>query len=176
MTRASADELARWRWLFDDPFFELDKLTIRPPTGPAPAPPPPGEPEEWEAVFDDIAAYRPSPDLTLLLKRGGLEELYQGAHDEILASDISRAAFQRSRSALPDAAYALARAIVAGLHNRAVAAGQPGPSRRLRQSLVDRLRDDWGQTVYAPTDFFWNLVKRVSTPIVRRYRNRISDA
>jgi hypothetical protein len=172
----AANELARWRWLFDDPFFELDQLTMRPQTGPVPPPPPPGQPEEWETTYNTIQAYKPSTDLVLLLKRGGLEEFYQRAQDEVFTSDIPRLAFQNSSTAIPDAAAALSRAIVACLHNRAVSAGQPGPSRRLRESLVERLRDDWGQVVYAPTDFFWNLIKRVSTPIARHYRNRLSDA
>jgi hypothetical protein len=68
----------------------------------------------------------------------------------------------------------LARALIAELHVRAVQAGRPGPSRSLREALVDRMMSDWHQQVYGLGTFLANLFKRAVTPLVRHYRAGLS--
>ena len=63
-------------------------------------------------------------------------------------SGVPLQAFEASPSALADTTRALARAIVAALHVAAVEGNSPGPSRTLRQSLLERLVHDWDKVVY----------------------------
>jgi hypothetical protein len=171
------EDFARWNWLFDDPLFELDKLTIRDRSGTPPFIPMPGTKPEWERLWDEIASYQPSDELRLLLKRGGLAELWNVSWSGVVhTSPIAREAFEASSHELAEASHALARAVIAQLYVNAVDAGVPGPSRFLRNSLFDRLLVDWKQQVYGLGAFFANMLKRVSTSVLRRYRNSFSNA
>jgi hypothetical protein len=174
--REDSEDYARWSWLFDDPLFELDKLTIRDTGGAARQKGPPGRKPEWLTLWERIRAYHPSPELDLVLKRGGLQDLWPAAWATVAGSEVTRLAYERSAHELPVASRAMARAIVAELHVLAADSGLPGPSRTLRDRLVGRLLDDWGQVVYAPTDFFANLFKRAATRSLRRHRNGLSAA
>jgi hypothetical protein len=170
-----ARELAQWNWLFDDPLFELYQLTIRDPKAPRQIPRP-GVKPAWVKLWDEIAAYKPSQELQILLERGGLERFWPAAwSDTIDLSAIPRQAFEASAHELAEASHALARALIAQLHVLAMAAGSPGPSRSLRNSLRQRLLQDWKQTVYGLGTFFANMLKRVATSIVRSHRYNISD-
>ena len=73
--REDAEDFACWSWLFDDPLFELHKLTIRSASSVMPKGPP-GRKPEWLALWEKIRAYRPSQELDLLLQRGGLRDLW----------------------------------------------------------------------------------------------------
>lgn len=174
--REESEDFARWSWLFDDPLFELDKLTIRDTFGAARPKGPPGRKPEWLTLWEMIRAYQPSPELDLLLKRGGLQDLWPAAWAMVTGSEVTRLAYERSTHEPPVASRALAHAVVAELHVMAVDSGLPGPSRALRDSLVRRLLDDWGQVVYAPTDFFINLFKRAATRSLRHHRSGLSEA
>ena len=173
--REEAEDFARWSWLFDDPLFELDKLTIRDASG-TPPKGPPGRKPEWLALWEKIRAYGPSQELALLLERGGLRELWPAAWAAVAGSEVTRLAFERSAHELPVASRALARAVLAELHVRAVDSGHPGPTRVLRDSLVERMLNDWDQVVFAPSDFFVNMFKRAATRSLRRHRGSLSDA
>lgn len=174
------EEDALWQWRFNDPLLELAQLGIpgRAGTGGG-AIPPPGQQPEWERLWDRIAAYQPSMELGLLLKRGGLEEIWGEAWREVVERPaIARKAFEESGKAneLADASQALARALVAQVHVTAVSRGLPGPSSHLRESLASRLIEDWGQRVRGLGTFLWDLAKRPVTRWARRHREQFSDA
>lgn len=175
LARAEQD-YARWSFLFSDPLFELDRLTIpdvnAPPAGMAP----PGVKPPWRELWDRIAAYQPSEELDLLLDRGGLRAHWPAAWAEVVtAHDVARRAFQQSARELAEASGALARAIVAAMHNQAIAASAPGPSAALRAKLVGRLRVDWDQQVYGLGTVFTRLLSRAATRMLRADRRRYSS-
>jgi hypothetical protein len=93
----------------------------------------------------------------------------------ILGTGVPRDAFEHSASELADATRALARALVAALHVVAVEKGLPGPSRSLRQSLLERLVRDWDKVVYGLGAYFTNLMKRGATRMLRTHRNGLSS-
>lgn len=171
-------DFARWRWLFDDPLFELDKLTIRDMRNVRKPIPRPGTKAEWELLWDKVAAYSPSTELKLLLQRADLGELWVEAWSRVVKDPdgIPKKAFESSVHELAEATHALARAVVAQLHVTAVDNGVPGPSRALRNSLVDRLLFDWQQHVFGPGDFLAGLLKRAATSVLRHHRNKVSAA
>ena len=168
------EDFARWQWLFDDPLLELDKLTIADSAAVAEEGAF-GQKPKWEETWDAIAAYTPTDDLTLLLKRGGLEAYWDEAWQLVLASPIPRLAFERSAHELVEASHALARAAVAQLHVAALGHGAPGPGRALRTSLAQRLIHDWKQETYAPGAFLIEWLKRRATRVLREHRNRFSQ-
>ena len=173
--REDAEDFAHWSWLFDDPLFELDKLTIHGAFGVLPRGLP-GRKPEWLALWEKIRAYGPLQELGLLLERGGLRDLWPAAWAAVAGSELARLAFERSAHELPVASKALARAVVAELHVRAVDSGLPGPTRAVRDGLVERMLNDWNQVVFAPSDFFINTFKRAATRSLRRHRGNLSDA
>src|SRR5262249_20781592 len=163
-------------FLFADPLFELDKLTIRDPKQPAQTRPPPGTLAPWQKLWKKISAYKPTDELTLLLRRAGLEPFWAEAWSSVVVlSDIPKHAFERSAHEVAEASNALARAVVAELHVVAIAHGKPGPSRALRQKLVERLLADWDQQVYALGTFLANLFKRAATRVLRDHRTHFTD-
>lgn len=167
-------DFARWQWLFDDPLFELDKLTIRDSAADTTVPMP-GRKPHWLKTWETIAAYTPSLELSLLLKRGGLEACWAEAWTQIVEAPVSKTAFERSARELVEASHALARAVIAQLHVVATGRGLPGPGRSLRTSLVQRLIHDWRQEAYAAGTFLVNLFKRAATRVLRDHRNRFSE-
>jgi hypothetical protein len=171
------EELAQWDWLFDDPLFELTTLTIRDRSGAAAvnAATRPDQLPEWERVWARIEVYRPSDELTALLERGGLLPFWPAAWSKIVVdSPVAREAFEASAHEIPVATRALARAMVAALHGLATDQGLAGPSGSLRNQLVARMLTDWKQTVLGLGDFFFNLVKRAGTRLVRERRRRLN--
>ena len=171
------EDFARWNWLFDDPLFELDKLTIRGPAAASVAIPMPGAKPEWLSLWETISAYQPSHELTLLLEHSGLAELWEDTWSRIVrVSPIPREAFEASAHELAEASHALARALIAQLYVSAVEAGVPGPSRTLRASLFERLIVDWNQKVFGLGSFFSRILKRAATSVLRNHRNSFSDA
>jgi hypothetical protein len=173
--REEEEDFARWSWLFDDPLFELDKLTIRDTSWPDQFAPP-GQKPPWKELWDKIYAYRPLPEFALLLKRGGLGPFWGEAWAAVAQSGIAELAFERSAHELPEASNAFARAVVAELHVVAVSHVQAGPNRALRDALVLRLLNDWNQVVYARSGFFAKLFERAATRVLRRHRNEFTDS
>ncbi len=182
--REEEEDFATWNWLFDDPLTELDKLTIRDPKEDAGEEDAdgaidisnPSEMPSWEKLWTEISKYQPSPELLLLLERGGLTTLWDEAWSDIVeGSSIPRQAFQASPHELADAAHALARALVAQMHVLAEAAGQPAPNRKLRNDLVARLTLDWKQQVFGLGSFLANRLERAVTRVLRQHRNSFSD-
>jgi hypothetical protein len=171
------EDFARWSFLFADPLFELDRLTVRDTKQGAASTLPPGKLAPWEKVWNDIAAYKPSTELELLLARGDLERFWKDAWSSIVgAPTVPKLAFERSAHEIPEAAGALARAVVAELHVIATAKGSAGPSRTLREKLVARLIADWDQQVYGLGTVFADLLKRATTRMLRAHRNNLSEA
>lgn len=169
-------DFAQWNWLFDDPLFELNQLTIHDPRAGKHVQMP-GVKPSWEKLWDIIAAYHPSIEFQLLLDRGALALFWPDAWSRtVQLSSIPRAAFEASAHELAEASHALARALIAQMHVLAVAAGVPGPSRSLRDSLRDRLLVDWEQQVYGLGSFFTNMLKRAGTNVLRSHRQSFSDA
>lgn len=174
---AEQQDFAQWNWLFDDPLFELDKLTIRDTSEAADEPDNPKQKPQWEVLWSKIEAYQASTELKLLLDRGGLGSYWPKAWSQVmvLSEGLPKRAFEASAHELAEASHALARALVAGLHVAAVRAGAPGPSRTLRQDLFQRLLADWGQKVYGLGTFLMDRLKRAATAVLRDHRNDFSD-
>lgn len=170
-----AEDFARWNWLFDDPLFELDKLTIRDPDASKPIPMPGSKPA-WLILWEKIAAYQPTPELELLLARGDLNDAWADAWSTVTHSPITRMAFEASAHELAEASHALARAVIAQLYVDAEASDIPGPNRALRQSLFNRLIADWDQQVYGLGAFFASMLKRAVTQVLRHHRESFSDS
>lgn len=175
LMREAQDE-ARWTWLFDDPLFELNALTIRAAGTEMPASRP-GRKPVWRETWEQIAAYRPSLELDLLLRGGGLREQWDPAWSDVVGgSDVAERAFEASAAAneLADVVIAMARALIAWIHIRAVEDGRPGPSRELREKLRARLVVDWGFEAYGLGTFVSGLFMRAATSALRRRRNKFS--
>ncbi len=171
-----SDDFARWNWLFADPLFELGQLTIHD-TSVKPEPPPkPGSLPDWKQQWDTVTKYQPSDELNLHLARGALDEFWAVAWSKIVKrSPIPLEAFKASARELPEAHRALARSVIAQLHVLAVEAGVPGPSRKLRIYLYERLLTDWKQEVFGVGTFFAKIFRQVGTNAIRRHRNGLSD-
>jgi hypothetical protein len=173
---AQGEDFARWAALFADPLWELDKLGIRDSSAVA-AVPMPGEQPEWEQTWDRIGLYQPSTDMKLLLQRADIDlPLWQQAWTALRHSGVARTAFEHSAHELPEAAHALARAVVAWLHQDLTAHARPGPSRVLRDAMVLRLVTDWGMVTLGVSTFFLNTIKRLGTPWIERHRYSLSHA
>jgi hypothetical protein len=119
-------DFAEWNWLFDDPLFELYTHTIRDTSKQEQAIPRPGHKAKWQELWEQIAAYKPSEELRLLLARNWYEKLWQKSWSLVVdVSQIPREAFEASANELPDAVRALARALVAQIHVLATDEGLP---------------------------------------------------
>lgn len=170
------EDFARWNWLFADPLFELNQLTIHDPDAPKPILMP-GKKPDWEKLWDTIENYQPTEELQLLLEKGSLLDIWPEAWAQIVRlSPIPRLAFEASAHELPEAGRALARALVAQLHVSAVNAKVPAPTRGLRNDLYARLLTDWKQVVYGLSDFFSKLLKRAGTQVLRNHRESFSNS
>lgn len=170
------EDFARWAWLIADPMCELEKLTIRDPTGAIPAPPPGTDPP-WLVEWRRIAAYQPSQGIRTLFESAGLDiNVWRNAwHAVTVADSITQTAFEHSAHELTEAAQALSRAVVAQMLRDLQSDGRPTPSRGLRDRMVAQLNVDWGVVVLAPTDFFVRGLKRLATGLLKRYRGSLTD-
>src|SRR4029077_3242702 len=121
-----------------------------------------------EELLDTIGAYVPSPEMQLLLERGGLSTLWSAAWLEIISLPVTKEAFRQSALELTEAAHALARAVIAQLHLLAMDQQRPGPNRALRIQLFERLTLDWGQRAFGVGEFFANRLKRRATTFFRK--------
>jgi pimeloyl-ACP methyl ester carboxylesterase len=172
--QAEEEDFLEWKWRFEAPLLELERLAAL--DKQSQYPPPPDQKAHWENLWNSIVDYKPSLDFKFLLDRGGLTEFWQNAWDEIASSETTPRAFESSADELPSACAALARALVAQLHVIAVNHSAPGPSHFLRDSLVKRLLIDWDQQVYAPSGLFAHLIKRATTRVMRNRRSELTDA
>lgn len=172
--RIEDQEALEWKWRFEAPLLELERLASL--DRQFQDPPPPGQQAHWERLWSTILNQKRSIDLELLLDRGGLTEFWQEAWDEIVSSNIVPRAFESSADDLPSACGALARSLVAQLHVIAINHLSPGPSYALRDSLVKRLLIDWDQQVYAPSDWFTHFIKRATTRAIRNQRSELTDS
>jgi hypothetical protein len=168
-------ELAQWARLFEYPLSELEKLSIRGAAAGLPAMP--GQKPVWLKDLERISLYKPSTEFDQLLRRAGLREYWNDAWPRIIGSPLVRPAFERSAQAneLADCVGALARAVVAQLHIKAVADGQPGPSAQMRDLLCQRLRSDWGYEVLGLGTFLSEIIKRAGTSVIRNRRSAINE-
>ncbi len=169
---AEDEENARWAFLLEDPFYELDKLTIpdREKAAFVPGTPP------WKKAYEFVKAYQPTQEFQALLVRGGLEKVWPVAWDALLGSPIPYDAFEKSHRAVTEVVQAMARAAIAQLHVAAIAKGLLGPSPRLRIALYERLNADWPTKTLGVMDFFTRTVKRLATAAIRRNRMGIMNA
>lgn len=173
---AEGEDFAQWASLFADPWWELEKLSIRGSDG-GNEQPVPGVQPAWEEAWELVKLYRPSLELQALLRRAHVESaLWCAAWSSMAGDEIARAAFEHSARELPEAGQAFARAVVARLHQELVAAGLPGPSSETRRKMVERLLVDWEFVVLAGGTFLWNAVKRLGTPLITRHRATLSRA
>lgn len=170
--KQQSEDFVRWSWLYYDPLSELDKLTIRGTTRPTDDEP------DWQSKLEEVCAYRPSAAMANLLERAGIEDaLWNDALFQVAKNNgVTPLAFQRSAHELPEAVQALARATLAQLHRMLGELGVPGPSGATRDEMVQRLTVDWGAAVLAPSDFFSNMFKRISTSVIKQYRVGLNAA
>ena len=164
----------QWKWLFDAPLFELDQFT-NPDQDASTEFLPPGSKSKGQQAWDSIRAYQPSLELIGILDRANLKDHWLAAWNEIVDSPIAKEAFEASSHEIPEVCRALARALVAQLHVIAVSSGRPGPNRSVRVKIVERLVEDWGQKTLGLGSIVWDLVSRLGTPLLRSYRESISD-
>jgi len=164
----------QWKWLFDAPLFELDQFT-NPDQDASTEFLPPGSKSKGQEAWDSIRAYQPSLELIGILDRANLKDHWPAAWNEIVDSPIAKEAFEASSHEIPEVCRALARALVAQLHGIAVSSGMPGPYRSVRVKLVERLVEDWGQKTLGFGSIVWDLVSRLGTPLLRSYRDSISN-
>jgi hypothetical protein len=164
----------QWKWLFDAPLLELDQFTIPDPDASSEFLPP-GSKSKGQQAWETIRAYQPSPELIGILDRANLKVHWPAAWNEIVDSPIAKEAFEASSHEIPEVCRALARALVAQLHRIAVSSGMPGPYRSVRDKLVERLVEDWGQKTLGFGSIVWDLVSRLGTPLLRSYRDSISN-
>lgn len=170
-----SEDFVRWSWLYYDPLSELEKLTIRDKTAPMSES---GAEPAWLSKWKEVGCYQPSPGMLNLLKLSGIDdELWGDALYEVTENNkVARLAFERSAHELPEAVQALARALVAQLHQMLTACGRAGPSGATRDEIVRQLNVDWGAAVLGPSDFFANMLKRISTAVIKEYRVGLSAA
>ena len=170
--KQQSEDFVRWSWLYYDPLSELDKLTIRDTTKPSDDEP------DWHSKWQEVCAYRPSAEMANLLKCAGIEDaLWNDALFQVAENNaVTPLAFQRSAHELPEAVQALARATLAQLHRMLAELGVPGPSGATRDEMVKCLTVDWGGAVLAPSDFFSNMFKRISTSVIKQYRVGLNAA
>ena len=164
----------QWKWLFDAPLFELDQFT-KPDPDASTELLPPGSKSKGQQAWDSIRAYQPSLELIGILDRANLKDHWQAAWTEIAESQIAKEAFDASSHEIPEVCRAFARAIVAQLHGIAVSSGKYGPNHSVRVKIVERLVEDWGQKTLGLGSIVWDLVSRLGTPLLRSYRESISD-
>lgn len=169
------EDFARWSWLFDDPTAELDLLTIRDTSAPKTLERPDVK-APWEELLEKVRAYSPSPELQLLLERGGLLSLWSDAWSQIVMLPITKNAFKQSAFELTEAAHALARAVIAQLHLLAREDHRPGPNRALRTQLFERLVLDWGQRAFGVGSFLADRLKRRATKLFRKHRDDFTQS
>lgn len=171
----AAAEDESWAWRFDDPLIEICQMTIA--GADAPGLLPPGREPEWMTRLAHIRDYAPSSDLSALLGRALIDDLWDKVWGDLMAEPVLELAFERSSDAgeLADCEAAVARALVAMLHNEAIAQGRPGPSAAMRGKLLERLGFDWG-VVYGLGDALHRLVARAATAALRRHRNPFNHA
>ena len=173
--KAEEDDLLAWGWLFDDPLFELETLTIPENAagqGPLRVPGSSG----WRATLDKIRNYSPTPEVTMLLSNSRLDRFWADAWARIVEqSDTPDRAFAASAHVLADACHALARAVVAELHRMALAECIPLPRRQVRASLVELLRRDWHMDTFGIGKIFARLLARVATPAIRGRRGDLNE-
>jgi hypothetical protein len=169
------EDLNQWSWLFDDPTAELDLLTIRDASRPK-ALERPDVKAPWEELLEKVRAYSPSPELQLLLQRGGLFSFWSDAWSGIVMLPITKDAFKQSAFELTEATHALARAVIAQLHLLAIDHHRPGPNRALRTQLFERLVLDWGQRVFGVGAFFADRLKRRATKLFRKHRDDFTQS
>lgn len=168
-------ELAQWARLFEYPLSELENLSIRGAAAGLPAMP--GQKPLWLRDLERISLYKPGTEFDQLLRRARLTNYWNDAWARIIGSPLVRTAFERSAQAneLADCVGALARAVVAQLHIKAVADGQPGPSAQMRDQLCQRLRSDWGYEVLGLGTFLSEIIKRAATSVIRNRRSAINQ-
>jgi hypothetical protein len=140
------DAEMQWSYLDADPLFELRLLSV----DPASTPPVFGQKPAHEVLWDRIVAYQPSLEMQALLDRAEGSAVWPAVWRRIVtAVPAARDAIYASGNETADAAMALARALVAELNRELVTQGLPALGSNLRESLVGRLRVDWGQQVFA---------------------------
>jgi hypothetical protein len=173
---AAAHEWARWSWLIDDPYAELEMLSIRAASSGAAAPP--GQEPKWRKLLKQIKAYETSGEVRALLNRYNALALWKTTFDDVIGQPIVAKAFERSEEAneLADAGIALARAVVARLHGLMMERDLETPSAYFRKTLTDLLAKDWNVRVFGIGTLLANFAKRVGTAAMRRRRNAFNAA
>lgn len=170
-----ARALGQWSWLLDDPFAEMERLSIR--SSQKTLVPMPGM-QPWRRKLNDIRAYTPSQELQALLDRTGMTIFWNTSFAAVVNAPVIDLAFERSEEAqeLPDAIAALARAVAAELHRSASDKNVPALSDELRGRLCQRLILDWRGGVAGLGTFLTDMFKRAGTSMLRRQRAKLNMA
>ena len=164
----------QWYYLYEDPFHNLRPLTI-PSTDVTADNPPPGQLPRREVVWKIVKEYKPTLELRALLDRGALTEYWPSAYKNIIDSEVPEKAYKAAGADTAEVSYELARALAAELTVCARAEGYSGPGRQLRGRIVDRLRVDWREHVFALTDRVGKIFAKLVTPLARSTRDAWSD-
>lgn len=173
--RQRSEDYARWSWLYTDPLSELEKLTIRDPSQAKPRLRPDVKPK-WLETWDEVRAYQPSPEMRLLLERGGIDDaVWVSAWQSVVnGNELTKEAFKHSEHELPEALQALARAVVAQVYRELLVSDHAGLNRNIRDKMVERLSADWNATVLSPGSFLTKMITRVATNVIKQKRFGLS--
>ena len=175
-SKQEAAEFLYWSWLFEDPLYELEQMTIAA-SDTSPIVAMPGRQPEWHVLFENICHYRPSIELNLLLDQSLLIDYWDDAWEKTLVrSPIAKAAFEASNGELPAVSKALARSLVAQLHISATQHRIPSLSARSRDAIMERLLVDWDQKVFGIGSSIVRAAKHIATNAIRARRQSLSDA
>jgi len=175
LDKLDEEDHRQWAYLYDDPLSNLRPLTIPPAAGVADLGMH-GEEPRAELVWAKIKKYTPSPKVKALLERAALDEFWPDAFADILQkSTVPAECYAVCGADTAEVSMELARAIVAAAVIRARRAGFVIPGRQLRARLVEQLREDWGEKVFALTDRLGDLFAKLPTRIIRENRDVWSD-
>ena len=105
-------KIALWHLLYQNPFFELEILSLREPENNYP---PPSQELPGKGLDESIRNFTPSPALLEQLAQAGIkEEIFQQAKKKIIEDDNYRNAINQAQlSTMGDYRWAIAKALVA---------------------------------------------------------------
>jgi len=145
----SLEHEAQWAYLEDDPLFELRLLAAGGP--PAAQSMRFGHVSKADRLWQTITARKPSLELDALLGTFQATALWDDVWTRIVGDDGASRTVTALGDDTADAATAIARALAAALSSALQCHGLPALDAGDKDRLIDRLRVNWDQKVFALT-------------------------
>jgi hypothetical protein len=158
---------ARWELLYQDPFFEIHLLRLRPKSSTLY---PPNVVLEAEEVWQRIDRYTPSAKLKRFLAAWNLEDYWKISFERVVHENrFVREVFLASPKDMGETTQAVVRAILAVIAILAMDNHSSQLNSEQRDQLFDILLDDWRARVAGlgsyVAGFLANVVSAVGTPL-----------